>query len=377
MSELDVLRRLGDEVVPPSFESLRATARRRDRRSSGAVIAAGAAAVVAVVVTTAVLGPDDDPRPSPVEPPRTEQTPPRPLMYADGATIHYGDRTMAADGEVVELDPTDQGVAFRTIEGRIWFTDGTSIDEIGVLGEPVEPAGDLEQWMGSSDYADAARATGWIVSGNSGSNLLWFDFTDPGTPEAVVYDTSARDVVLRTAVDTPPGGWTGPHSVTEDSAYLFRDPDPFADDDLPQVRLDLDTGAQTRISGKEYLADVGSRPARSLQISHAERGFELYEIIEGTGHQWDVYRGRLRPMGMQPIEVRDALSGVELSLRAPDGYPNTNPVWLTQWLDDESVVIFDGTGDQDRLLECPVPKGTCAVAASRPSSIVVPDAWWN
>ena len=61
MPELDVLRRLGDEVVPPSLESLRATARRRDRRSSAAVLAAGAAAVVAVTVTAAVLGTGDDP----------------------------------------------------------------------------------------------------------------------------------------------------------------------------------------------------------------------------------------------------------------------------------------------------------------------------
>ena len=372
MPELDVLRRLGDEVVPPSLESLRATARRRDRRSSGAVIAAGAAAVVAVVVTTTVLGPDDDPRPSPVEPPRSEQAPSRPLTYAEGATIHYGDRTVTAEGRVGELDLTDQGVAFRTDDGRIWFTDGGAAEEIGALGEPVEPPGELEGWIPGFRYLHTDTSSGWVVSGNSGSHVMWFDSTDPGSPEVVVYDTDRREVVLRTAVDLPRGSWAGPHSVTEDSGYFFRDPDAFADDEMPQVRLDLATGEQTPISSKEYLADVGT-PARSLVISHAEQGFEVYEVVEGPGRQLDVYRGRLRPMGMQPLEVRDGLSGDRLALRAPEGYPNANPIWLTQWLDDDSVVVLDPRGGQDRLLVCPVPAGTCELRETGPGSIVVPD----
>ena len=37
MSELDQLRSLGDQVVPPSFELLRETARRGSRRDAAAV----------------------------------------------------------------------------------------------------------------------------------------------------------------------------------------------------------------------------------------------------------------------------------------------------------------------------------------------------
>ena len=377
MPDLDVLRTLGDQLAPPPFDSLRETARRRDRRAKIASVAVSAAAVVAVTATAVVLSPDDAPDSRPVEPPRIEKPSTRPLTYADGSTIHYGDATVDAGGRVAELDLTDEGVAFRTYDGRIWFSDGSSIDEIGEVGEPVEPAGDLGAWDRSSDFDGAAKAPGWIVSGNSGSHLMWFDFTVQGAPEVVVYDTSARDVVLRTGVDIPPGSWVGPHSVTEDSAYFYRDPDPVDSNRLPQVLLDLTTGAQTPIPTDEYLADAGSPPARSFQISHADQGFKLYEIIEGPGKQFDVHRGRLRPMGMLPIEVRDGLSGDELALRAPDGYPNTNPVWLTQWLDDDSVVIFDGTGNQDRLLVCPVPKGTCEIAVTGPSSMVVPDAWWE
>ena len=43
MSELDLLRRLGDQIVPPPFEALRETARRRARRARVATSLAVAA----------------------------------------------------------------------------------------------------------------------------------------------------------------------------------------------------------------------------------------------------------------------------------------------------------------------------------------------
>lgn len=374
MSDLDLLRSLGDQLVPPSLDDLRETGRRRDRRARIASAVVASAAVVAVTATSVVLGPDDPAAQRPSGPVQVDGTPARPLTYADGSTIHYGAETVVAEGPVVELDVTDDGVGFRTEDGRIWFTDGTSIDEIGALGDVVEPGKDLDQWVVLGQRFVGDTSTGWLVSGNAGSRLMWFDF-GAVRPEAVVYDTGTREVLLRSTVDIPPGSWAGPHSVTDDAGYLFYDPDPFADDEVPQVRLDLTTGDQAVISPEDYLADVGSHPARSLQISHAERGFKLYEIVEGPGHQFDIDRGRLRPMGMQPLEVRDAATGEELALEAPDGYPDTNPVWLTQWLDDDSVVLLDPRGGQNRLLVCPVPTGTCEVAVTGPASIVVPDVW--
>lgn len=373
MSDLDVLRRLGEQLVPPPLDSLRDTARRRDRRGAVAtVIASGA--VLAVISTGAVLlgAGDRDAAPGPVDEPGGTGSTTHPLTYADGATIHYGERAIRADGVVVELDLTDRGVGFRTRDGRIWFSDGSATEQVGTLGDPVLPTGELEDWSPSGVLMDG-ESGGWVVSGNSGSRLMWFDFTGPGDPEVVVHDTGTRETVLRTRVHVPEGGWVGPHSVTEDSAYLFRDPDPVADDRMPQARLDLTTGEQEPVSPEGYLADVDDHPARSLHVSHAETGFRLYEITEGTGHQFDVHRGRLRPMGMQPIEVRDGLTGERLALRAPEGHPDTNPVWLVQWLDDDSVVILDPTGGRDRLLVCPVPAGTCEVTVTAPGPVVVPD----
>jgi hypothetical protein len=111
MSELDVLRRLGDQIVPPPFEMLRKTAHRRVRRARVATSVAIAASVVAVSATTLYLGRDTDRRFEPAPAPSL-----RPLTYADGSTIHYGDHTVEADGSVVELDVTDDGVGFRTGE---------------------------------------------------------------------------------------------------------------------------------------------------------------------------------------------------------------------------------------------------------------------
>lgn len=308
MSDLGLLRRLGDQLLPP-LNSLGDIAPRRDRRSAGAValVAAAAVAVAGTLVGVQLLTPGDgDREPRPAELP-TQSAPTSPLTYADGSTIHYSGRSVGADGRVDGLDLTDEGVAHRTADGRSWFTDGDPTDTIGSLGEPVEPAADLESWIMQSDFT-GARSTGRIVSENSGALLPWFAFTEPVEPEVVVYDTDAHTVALRTGAD---------------------------------------------------------------------HGFELYEIVVGPGHQFDVHHGRLRPTGMQPIEVRDGATGDRLELRAPDGYPDTNPLRLVHWLADDGTVIFDPVVDQDQLLVCPVPKRTCGIAVTGSSSMVVPDAWWQ
>jgi len=372
MSDLDQLRVLSDRIVPPPLDTLRNTARARDRRAV-AVVATGAAAAIVVATATILLIDDGPSSTQPADPPDVIEVT-RPIVYADGATIHLGDQTIEAASAVLEVDVTDAGVAFRTSDGQIWFADGESTEAIGQLGQPKAPGPDLDEWVPSSRYWPVTSSVGWMVSANSGSHVAWFDFTEPQSPTIVVFDTSTREVVVRTEVTVPAGGWAGLHSVTDQSAYWFLDPDPFADDRMPQVRLDLATGDQAPISPEEYLADIGSRPARTLQISHAEQGFALYEIVEGPGWQFAVSRGELDPMGMQPLQVRNGLTGERLALDAPAGYPNSNPVWLVQWLDDDTVVLHATNGGQIDLIECRVSTGTCTVAVTAPESIVVPEA---
>ena len=138
MSELDLLRRLGDQIVPPPFEALRETAHRRARRARVATSLAVAATVVAVAATAAYVERGDHRRVEPAPPVPSS----RPLTYADGSTIHYGEQTVEADGRVAELDVTDYGVGFRTDDGGIWFTDGSTTERLGALGETGPGYGD-------------------------------------------------------------------------------------------------------------------------------------------------------------------------------------------------------------------------------------------
>ena len=57
MSDLDLLRAVGDQVVPPPIESLRETARRRNRRTRMAT-ATAAVAATGIVAVTGLLGAD-------------------------------------------------------------------------------------------------------------------------------------------------------------------------------------------------------------------------------------------------------------------------------------------------------------------------------
>ena len=94
MSELDQLRSLGDQVVPPSFELLRETARRRLRAVTLSRVQWPPRWPSLVVVSTALLaGTEDRSAPEPVGPPHeVSTTPPAhlrprgddPLRRADG-----------------------------------------------------------------------------------------------------------------------------------------------------------------------------------------------------------------------------------------------------------------------------------------------------
>ena len=133
----------------------------------------------------------------------------RPLTYADGVTIHYGEQTLDAPGPVQELDVTDAGVVARTADGGIWFTDGQDLERVGTLGEP------------GSAYADAdfpfGASWGFVVSDNTGARAAWLEFPQTGEPELVVYDTENAEETAREPLGVDPGSmrcWPGSPTVT-------------------------------------------------------------------------------------------------------------------------------------------------------------------
>jgi hypothetical protein len=365
MSDLDLLRGLGDDVVPPLFDDLRETARRRSRRTATATVVLVAATVVAVAGITLLALPEDDEEQEPVGRPTDTS---RPLTYALGATIHYGDRSVTAPDPVAEVDVTDDGAVARTADGTIWFTDGDGLDEIGTLGEPGAAY--------EGEERPYATTWGFVVSGNTGSRAAWFEFPRPGEPELVVYDTGERAVDSRTTLDVDAGSYALLESVTDRYGYWFTSPEMNGDDrSFPEARVELATGTQDRVTEDEYDADLpGVGTPRTIEVSHdGEDGRDVPMVHDGIGWQFDIGGGRVEPQGAQPLEVRDGGTGRRFVFDAPDGYGSAAPNWLSQWLDDDTVVIPVNQGRQDDLVECHVSTGACVVAATVPADVVMAD----
>lgn len=367
MSELDLLRGLGDQVVPPAFEVLRETARRRTRRNVVGSLAA--AAVVAIVAVAPLVVTFDRSMPEPAGPPYPVSTT-HPLTYALGATVHYGDRTVDAPAEVVELDVTDAGVVVRTADGRIWFTEGEVLEQVGTLGERG-PA------YANPDFP-FLTSWGFVVSDNVGTRAAWLEFPQPGEPELVVFDTENAEETARVSLGVKPGSYALLSDVTDRYGYWYSLPE-VGEEPFPDQRVDLATGATQEVSEEEYAADQpGPDTPRTMMISHAdpEQGEPPnYRWIQpATMRQFDVRAGRVEPQGLFPLDARDGGTGQKFEFEAPEGYPNAAPGFLVQWLDDNTVVIVQERGADVDLLECRHSTRACILAETLPGTAVLPEA---
>lgn len=367
MPDLDLLRGLADEIVPPPFDALRETAQRRTRRAAAATVVAAAAAVALLVGVTFLAVTGDNRKPRPIRPPDVVDTT-HPLTYAEGPKVHYGDKTVRAPGVVAEVDVTDAGVVVRTDDGRIWLTDGAGVDQIGTLGSPGN----------AYDVEDHPYATSWgfVVSDNTGARAAWLEFPSPGEPELVVYDTATRKETYRRALPASAGSYALLGSVTERYGYWYTSPETVESDvPLPQQRIELATGVRERVTRRAYAADTpGVGTPRTMLVSHAQ-GNEpvVYLVHDATAWQFDIGGGRVTPQGAQPMDARNGETRTRFAFDAPHGYPDTGPNWLTQWLDDDTVVIAVGRGGKDDLLECRFSTGACALALRVPAKAVMPE----
>lgn len=367
MPDLDVLRRLGDQILPPPLEVLRETARTRDRRRAVSVVIACLVALVILAATAfaTVLGHDGPPQPiGPL--PRPDH---RPLTYADGATIHYGNRSVTADGPVVELDLTDDGVGFRTADGRIWFTDGSGADQVGTLGRPGP---------GFDDPWPLLRHPGWVVSANEGSRLSWFEFPSPGQPQVVVYDTAMRKEVARDPVPLEPGHTASPALVSQRFVYWYLDAGSGNEvADTRHVRYDPTTGELTRTTYRDVLDDLRrDASARTVLLGSQDCGGTCppLEPEDGTSLQICVCgKEGIHPQGAGDATWED-VSGKPFAFDPIPGYAGENGVaWLVQWIDDHTVVVVNPLRERDDLLTCDLDTHACTVAVSASTTIVVPE----
>ena len=113
MPDLDLLRDLGDEVRPPTLDSLRQTASRRNRRAAALTVIASTAAVVAVIVGGSQLtGDGDQSAPGPAAKPTPTTTPepakvhklPLPKRFGDSTVLNEGRYTVRLRNLPRELD---------------------------------------------------------------------------------------------------------------------------------------------------------------------------------------------------------------------------------------------------------------------------------
>jgi hypothetical protein len=367
MPDLDLLRNLSDQIVPPSFDALRETARRRNRRTA-TVTTAVAAAAVAIVFGAVQLGVNEH-RSTPQPTPQPVDTS-RPITYAEGTTLHYGDQSITMPGRVVELDLTDDGVAVRTADYRVWFTDGGTVDEIRAIGETG--GGDDESHGG--DYLWGSYV-GRMVSGNSGSEVAWFEFPRPHYPEAVVYDTESGQFSDPYPIDVRyTNVESGLYSVDSEAVYGFTDLT-YGEELHPIWRIEYATGAfKPLYHPQRYEEILRSRGlSRTLLVSHVEAP-QPADYVPFDGLQQFSVRGTVvRPEGDRPLSVLDGLTGQDFRFSAPPGYPDTDALWLVQWLDDDTVVLHAKQRDGVDLLECHVSTSECTIALQVASDAVVPE----
>ena len=298
----------------------------------------------------------------------------RPLVYADGSTVHVGDKTVEARDPVAFIGATDDGAVYEAaLDGTLWFTDGTSTSVIG-----------------TSQFTAAPTAHGGVVTtGDSGSLVVWADVTGRRNKvpvELVVFDTSRREEVARIPFAGPGRDGTVVH-VGEDQVWFAPSSrrgcwvggaHPCGDPHL--FRFDVASGETTKIALDDLDAVLSTR-ARMFVAEDNDLEFNEPGFSEGANFRQVGRRLATVTSGGDPMTLTRS-NGDEVRLRLPSGYVAPGPegsggITVSQWLDDDHVVLWadDGGGDlpakEGDLLVCRLPDGVCRVAVPRSSSAYV------
>jgi len=349
----------------------RAHRRRRVRTAVAGVAVAAAAGVLWLPgVADSIRG---DARPAdhpPSDPPgEVGEGPTRPLTYGVGQTIHYGDRVIDTGVDFLSLDVSDDGVVFTTIDGRIWFTDGSDVDEIGRTVGASQVGTRGVRW-------GADRPEEWVVSDNTGSLLAWFEYPVPDTQdpepeirEVVVYDSQEREVVARQPIQLVADNWGfGPLLVRDGYVYWSERFNSAAGSDYDQAemtRLDVATGTRETISSPPYQAAPLSTD-RALVVGDS---FESGTVTDGIGYDqgFAIAGSRLVPTGAgADAAFFDPATGERLHFEAPSETGSVDRLSLFQWLDDHTFALVASAGPSAApsgdLIVCSSADGSCEIA---------------
>ena len=356
-------------------------AQARRRRQVGLVGSAVLAVTLALTVglaLSALTRPDESlpvtppvPTASPTATDLVQTTAPgRRVTYAEHHRIHWGAQVIDVGQKVQSVYATDDGVVF--VRGgkacpygvacrTLWLTTG---------GVPIRIGVTTGSWI---------RGFGvWFAS--SGSTVVWSepDPAGPSTPypptrEFVVYDTSLQREAGRFGSVRSLVVAVGPDAVY----WVPRDRQcvDFYGECLrftpPLMRFDLSTGQPTETSYAAYRTDRITWPGTLMSPQLEEIAVGNTEKVVRPPHADpklnDTFGFRLRGSrlvgddGSIDVTLRLARTGEPLRLRVPPGYPEDAAFGITQWLDDDRVVVHDEHGN---LLACRLPVGRCRKVAS-------------
>ena len=368
----DLLDQGANSIDPPHFDvpDLVAEVERRLVRRRLTTLAASSVALAVVGVGAFLLGVDRE-RPTPAPPGPSVSGAlgtPRPLVYAEGETIHFGEQTIDAGAAVVFVEATDDGVVFVSEDdyrpggspqiAPLWFTDGASPEKIGET--------DVHHIY---DFA--------VATANPGSLIAWLAVapgTDTSLPHdemVVVYDSRLRRIVAR----VPAAADSDPSTIEEIGQIAVNGDRVYWEDRNETVvtRYDVSTGIREPASWEAYHADLADNP-RMLAFGNASDQAAPPPVVAQRLAAFMQKGNRLVPTnsihtGAERHELPTTLlDGQPLHLRVPKGYhPVTNSFTVVQWLDDGHLVLFGYYEHSEMpmhlgdILVCPVPSGTCQV----------------
>jgi hypothetical protein len=329
----DLLHRSAEAVPEPRVDvaALVAEAGHRERRRRVAM-AITAVAVVGAVATVSLAVRSDrvreiEPAPSPPTPSGSLAVDPvgtRPVVYAEGSTVHIGDTTVRADKPVAFIDVTDDGVVYEAaLDGTLWFSDGTTSSVIGT----------------SSLTAAPTARHGSVMTGDSGSLVVWGDRSrgeNRPLVRFVVYDTSRRDVVAH--IPFPRADDAILLYVGESQVYFTSQSiqgcwvyDLQSCSDPHLFRFDVPTGETSTITLDELAAELSTHPR--LFVS------EMPDLVDYV-HPFHP-GASFRQVGQQLVHAHPAAlsttSGGEVRFRLPRGYRHVTEgegASVVEWLDD-------------------------------------------
>jgi hypothetical protein len=321
-------------------------------------------AALAAAVPSACSGDEAAPPPSTghQEPVKPVTAPARPLAYAVGSTIHYGDRSIDVGEEVQFLTVTDDGVAFvreplRSQPGDkpLWFTDGSTVERIGTTsGSPAR------------GYSVEASDTGsLLVVRPFRMGREYFVVIDTSTGQLIHRDSARfgdRDVVVL--------------SVRDDAIYWVYPADTPCDVEGDReclrhrwvVRYDVAADSLARVPWAQYDDDLRGRPRTFVGPDRGTPPVPGTFAVDapffdrmGTGLVARDYDGA------RELTLIEARTGEPIRLRVQSGATEATRFEFSQWLDDDHLVLFAYTGlsteiaDEGDIFVCALSTGDCRI----------------